>query len=308
MTRHFILCVFIISIWANLGVAQNYLFQNEVKQSTPYSYVYSFIERYMRELSQIKDSNNLRRKLKDDKVIFLKGEQKDISLLNDSTRFTLDRIEDKYYIATWADSVNTDLISISFPNSYELLLGYPKSEIELHLEELILSADSSDYSTNLELEPIDSIIYRTNPQCNYYITALNDVRYYRFLDQSSFIPLWDSIYTEYSVLNLFKVDVCPNITMNVTQSVYGFNNLIYSVPISQWINYCHNAGLTIYSGIEEETDDKYKLVIICECKELSYNHVISAYIPKDIEAIKDGIDVTINAYIPNHNIKNLFQQ
>lgn len=293
-------------------VAQKHLFKEEVKAESEYPYVYVFLERYFGQLESSSDFNQVSRILKDDKVVFLIGSPLDIDQLSDVLPFRLERVGDSYYIATWKDSTGKDLISVSFPIGYELLLGVTKNELEQCLEEMISSAvcsfDSLQVIDPSDLQLLQPKLYQTTPTRHFYLEKLTDVRFCTTREDGNYVFVWDAAYKEQSLSNLFKEDVCKDVSMHVTQSVYGFKTKSYTIPLSKWIDYVKLSNLRVYSAIEEETDSGFRIFVLCECFELGYNHVLSVIVPKSIFENPTEIAVNIHAFIPTHNVKDLYQR
>ena len=128
-------------------------------------------------------------------------------------------------------------------------------------------------------------------------------------DKGEYSLALDTIYGAYTALNAFQtLTRCDNPVL-IEQSVYGFKTLRYTVTLQQWLRYCHESGLTIYTSIEEEYDDGYKLIVLGECKDLGYNHLMSVIVPKNFLIIPSAeIKAKLNAFIPTHNVKNLYKQ
>lgn len=310
--RKSICIITIIMFWAAVSaVAQNSLFSKAAKQGDK-EYVYDFIERYFKELSAEKNSADVMQKLNDDKVFFTTGSVNDIKNLNQSMSFSLKCFDDRYYEATWSDD-NNAVVSILFPVSYELLLGMSKAEIEKTLYEEITKIDyqiQKDSVCEAELKLLPNGLYQTDPKKHFHIESLNNCKYYFKDSIGNYSLVFDSKYLDQSVTNLFQTDMNKNIKIDVEQGVYGLKTKNFTITLKQWINYCNKRSLTIYTAIEEEYETSVKLLVIAECKELGFNHMLSVMIPKSIIDKTESIALTakLNAYIPTHNVKDLYEQ
>lgn len=283
------------------------LFSDEMKKAYA-SDVYNFLERYFLELYCWKDKLTLNQKIHDDKVIFSQGSVADLKYVSENTPFSISRVENKFYQVSWSDNGRT-IIDVAFPIQYELLLGMPQVEIEKTMYDLIVSAPLSSPSDSIgELELVKDNIYRTVPAKHYQLESLNTCTYY-YNDGSETTLVLDSINKDYSAINIFhNLTECSN-PMAVEQSLYGFKKTEYTVTLQQWLNYCNSAKLTVYTAIEEEYEDGYKILLVAESADMGCNHLLSVIVPKNfLERPTAELKVKMNAFIPTHNVKNLYQQ
>lgn len=290
----------------NLGF---HLFSQEMKQLYA-SDVYSFLERYFLELYVWKDKSTLQLKLNDDKVFFTSGSIASLKNIDVSTSCSISRTEDKYYEVTWTDQKGNRILSVAFPIQYELLLGMPQVEIANTIYDRIVTApEYADTISEQQLEAISDCIYRTTPKKHYELESVNDCRYFRKDKVGRYQLIMDSSDIEHSVTNAFLMLSKCNNPMKVEQSVYGFKELNYTITLQQWLRYCHSASSTIYASIEEEYDDGYKVLIIAQNKDLGFNHLLSVLVPRNfLEKPTAEFKCKLNAFVPTHNVKNLYQQ
>lgn len=306
-----ILCLVLSMVWVGSMSAQTHLFRPELRD-TGRPYVFDFIERYFDEISKMHNSHDLAQKLFDDKVFFAEGTVSDIHSLTDTTDFSLNCINNRYYEAVWSkDSLS--FLTVLFPISFELLLGLPKNEIEKTLFDEISHLNETVINEVVELKDVmlsSNGIFQTIPKLHYQIETLNNCRYYRMAEQSDLIPIFDSLFVEQSIANLFHLDLGKDYRLNVEQGLYGFKTKKFVIGLNQWIAYCQKHEMNIYVGIEEEERESYKVLVISECEELGFNHLLSVKVPKDIffNSSDSEFKAKLNAYIPTHNVKNLYQQ
>ena len=164
------------------------------------------------EISKMQNSREVAQKLYDDKVFFAEGTVADINSLTDTTDFSLNCINNRYYEAVWCkDSVS--FLAILFPISFELLLGLPKNEIEKTLFDEISHLNENVINEVVELKDVilsSNGIFQTIPKMHYQIETLNNCRYYRMSEQSDLIPIFDSLFVEQSIANLFHLYLCKD--------------------------------------------------------------------------------------------------
>lgn len=270
--------------------------------------VYDFLERYFLELLTWKDKETLAQKLRDDKVIFVKGAMESLRMIRDTTPYCISRTENKYYEVSWTRENGSVLLSVAFPIQYELLLGMPQVEIANTMYDRIVCAPKySGMVVPDSVQLLEEKIYRTVPVSYYQLEDINNALYFE-KDSAGYSLIVDTASINYSVTNIVQqVSRCNN-PVKMEQSVYGFKTLNYTITLSQWIDYCYSAGLATYAAVEEEYDDALKVLVIAESKDLGYNHLLSFIVPRNfIQQQTAEITCKMNAFVPTHNVKNMYQ-
>lgn len=285
-----------------------HLFPTQAK-SMYASDIYNFLERYFLELLTWKDKTTLAQKQLDDKVIFVSGSIESLRMIRETTPYSINRVEDKYYVVSWGAKDGSVLLSIAFPIQYELFLGMPQVEIANTMYDRIVGAPRySEVVAPDSVQQLDGNVYKTLPLSFYQLEDVNNTLYFR-KENDNYSLLVDTAFINYSATNVLQQISCCNNPVKMEQSVYGFKTLNYTITLSQWINYCHSAGLTTYAAIEEEYDDALKVLVVAESKDLGYNHLLSFILPRNfIELPSAEIKCKMSAFIPTHNVKNLYQQ
>lgn len=315
MTKHKIILFVCMGILISTIVnGQSYsLFADEYKQKYP-SVVYDFLERYLYEIdSLVKKGEPVSQRLKDDKVIFFEGVPSMASSLSPLTAFSIKATDDKYYQVVWTDSSGSVILNIAFPIQYELLLGKPKVQIEKEMKEYLRNfRDYVPVSVDAEeLKMSADSIWVTMPTNHYYIESLNTSRYYKRVDTAGYVPIFDSSDRWHSAANLFHgvIDSVDEYRLYVEQNLYGYQKTHYMLPLSQWLAYCQAMKFDVYFAVEEEREDGLKALLIAHSRDLNFNHVLSIIIPEDFVCKSNTVfKVVMNAYIPTHNVKDLYQQ
>ena len=290
----------------NLGFR---LFSQEQKKVYA-SDVYAFLERYFLELYVWEDKSTLQQKLADDKVYFTKGSIASLKNIDETTPCMISRVEDKFYEVAWADTTGAEILSVAFPIQYELLLGMSQVEIANTMYDRIVGASAQTAKPISEvMENVKDNIYSSTPKKHYQLESVNNIRYFKKTAEGDYKLIIDKNHADYSVTNIFHEPSACNNPLLMQQSVYGFKTLDYTVTLNQWINYCLETGLTTYTAIEEEYDDAFKVLIVAESKDLGFNHILSAIVPRNfMEKPSAEIKCKLNAFIPTHNVKDLYQQ
>lgn len=289
---------------SNIGLD---IFDLEVSEFFPED-VCAFISRYFLELLCWEETS-IRQKMMDDDVVFLTGAPEDALKLKPDMAFTLDRIEDKRYVATWKDEEKT-ILSFSFPIQYELILGMPLVEIEQKLADDVRGFEAAPNidSSIPETEMMGKGLFRSIPASHFYVKELKDCKYYQEKKDSSLEPVFDEKHPAESAANLFQNVIARDYKLSVRQSLYGFEKKDFTISLSQWLAYCRKNHLKSYFAIEKEDKDSLLALIICESSDLAFNHMLSVAIPKSfIKDSKTVLKAKLNAYIPTHNISELYQ-
>ena len=67
--------------------------------------------------------------------------------------------------------------------------------------------------------------------------------------------------------------------------------------------------MNIFFAVEEEREDGILAIVVAQCKELGFNHLLSVVIPdKFVNDQNAVLKVRLTPYIPTHNVKTLYQQ
>jgi len=290
------------------------LFAPEVREEYP-SVVYDFLERYISELDSLQERHiDTDPRLRDDKVFFLKGDVSTAKFIKTDMPFVMSESENGFYDVAWKDSLNNVFLEIAFPKQFELLLGFSKSEIEKQFVQTL--RDAPDWSLSSkeigeeDLKLQSDGTYMTQPVSNYYVQSLNTATYWE-KNEETFSPVFDNADKWHSAANLFQgcVDSIKGYTLYIEQNMYGFQKNTFTIPLTKWLGYCEAMKLKVFFSIEEEREDGLKALLLAQCADLGFNHMMSLIIPANfVEKHNSVIKATLNAYIPTHNVKDLYQQ
>lgn len=304
-------CLVCLSATAQTGKDSLHLFDDVVKKESP-AYVCDFLEHYLYKVSQSQRGYDFYQRLADDKVVIRDGSLDNIQKLSPSTPFSLTRYEDKGYNVCWKDTLGRVLLDMQFPLQFELILGKTKAEIEPDIK-VDLESSPSVFLTVMPdsvLKEADNDMLVPVNITHYYLEDLNTASYY-WRKNDEVIPVFTSDYKVESAANLFLgyVDGIEDYRLHIEQTLYGFKKTSYNIKLGQWLNYCLANHLTVYFGIEEERKDGLKALLIAQNKDLGYNHVLSIIMPDNFVKKKSSVfKVTLNAYIPTNNVKDLYKQ
>jgi len=282
----------------------------------------NFIERYLLSLEiPTKRVNTVKSQLEEDGVIFEIGTPRwplsatcdttyDISIQHDS--------RERYTVA-WSKAGQT-VCQVSFPVSYQLLLGMQMNEIEQTLKRRVTCAAMPEADT-LQLLPDSTLLpsarheYYVKRGGVYYFAELNSNKYYEKLSRhdsrhSVYRLLFSARHVEQSLANLLTTADVPNsYLLEVRQRTCNYTDTTFQVPLSQWVAFCLKTGCTPYFALLGTNDDVADCELIMRNETLGYNHVMRLKIDiGDMENRRGIAHARLYAYIPTHNILHLFKE
>ena len=285
--------------------------------STP---LYYFLERYFLSLILLEDDVDIYTRLKMDRVKITseiypevplkKGLQK---IISDNTAHSSIHITNngkEYTISCF----NNDKLyfQITFPVRYELISGYTKIEAERRFYPLLLSfmgSDKRDETINLseyDLEAYKDSILCT-PQDTYILIDMISTSYYKKVNDQ-YTAIFDARYMAEGLYNLFNATHNQNITVEVTQSLYGENNkLNYEVPLNELTHYLRSQDCQLYTGLKKSSENEINMTVMAVNHELGYQHLLICSTDKRILSNPESHNVKVKIYchIPTHNITSL---
>lgn len=298
------------------------LFQSTLTQGDGQLAFFSrFVERYILELVLL-DEQALKRKLWEDRVKITMNSSTAGNLLASLKQFVnkyTSQIEVNFatrfnFASVQFKSGKLELLRIVFPISYELLTGYTKMESENRFSEIL-----SDYVYTPSSLPEDGLsIYKDNILIRkgeiFNSESILSTSYY-VSDSSSgkrrLQPLFDSAYMPESVYTLFNGEPVRNdVSVAVTQSLYGNKKKSFTCPLSQLIGYMRAKGCNIYTGISKASPEGIEGVVVANNEQLGYQHIITFRADASLftNPSENSIDVTLYSYIPIHNIKSFYSE
>lgn len=286
------------------------LFSSEQRESANKydGIVMDFLERYFNELPHTKHTT-ISTKMADDKVYFRNGGLSDLQQIADTMPFSIN-LESHYYEVEWKKQ-GEPFVTIVFPAQYDLLLGMQQEEAQNKLKETILNTPQQDATPSITLNNSvnlqdDICMVKTS---YLELESFNDAIYYNKVG-NRWQPYFNVDHLEYSAANLFHNLIrTMDYRMYVEQSVYGLKTINYTLTLRQWLDYCAAWGMKIYFAIEEEREDGLLALVIAECRELKFNHMLSVVIPNKFVTNRNVVfKARMTPYIPTHNVKDLFKK
>ena len=285
-----------------------HLFSPEMRQAAGRQVlIMDFVERYFNDY--FKKNREFRDiQMADDKVYFRKGRPEDLRKLSDTIPFSIN-FHEKYYELNWLKADQQPIVTLVFPAQYDLILGLSQKDIQEHTKDYILASPPRD---SLLVQPDtlqtfqDSIFVCKHAFME--LESLTDATYYIRKD-SVLLPVFDTAHIDLSAANLFAGLIRDkDYKLYIEQAAYS-KTISYTLPFSQWLNYCAEQALQVFFAVEEVREDGILAIIIAHNTELNYNHMLSVVIPdKFVEHEGCVLKARMTPFIPTHNLKNLYQQ
>lgn len=291
----------------HVSAQQHRLFSAEMRNAAPrLQVVMNFFERYFQEM-MAQDKATVQTRMADDKVYFREGSPQHLYQVTEGMPCSISLVDRHYEICWTKDSA--PFVTVVFPAQYDLILGMPQNEIQQRLQQEIRQASPRTEAPEppyiTEKLANDILMSKTEIL---ELESLSDATYYDGVYEQP-VPIFDGTYQEYSAANLFHGLIADAAyRMDVEQSVYGLSTINYSIPLSQWLDYCAEQGLKVFFAIEEERENGLLAMVIAHHNELCYNHLLSVLIPNGFVDHPDAVlKVRLTPYIPMHNVKDLYQ-
>jgi hypothetical protein len=157
--------------------------------------------------------------------------------------------------------------------------------------------------------PYDDNIWVSGGLCYMIDSLRNDV----FLTRSG-QAVWDSkSYPVETMRNILMSAVVPvrlnGMTLEITPHTYNRDIPKFRIPMSQFLGYIQNQGFEFYTGDAGRNGDRYQCLLVMYNTIYNYLHMLSvSFTPDQLDAGQTVIKADLSTFIPQHNIKNLFQE
>lgn len=264
-----------------------------------------FLHRYTKELQELSPTGQ-KQKTQSDNITFSIGDLTCLSFINDSTNLQIRTQNKRHYIRL--DNQGVEFFEMSAPQSYELLTGKNKKELENDFIKEISDFTEPDTARQEKVKPniADSVSFYTENGQSFHIPEIAFKRYYQKSKQG-YSLLVNPAFPEESVYNLFLSDQAPGqYTLQLKLRKYGFKKESFEVSLKKWIRFCENTGCECYTGIEQVENGKIHAAIFAVNTIMQYNHVLYVTLPQELLAQQEGVITgELHVYIPTDNIKEL---
>lgn len=210
------------------------------------------------------------------------------------------------------DQAGTTL-HIYIPANRDLLFQYDKKEHEEHLIKEL-------YETKLTYKQITGLNATITATYDDYMVAGGDCYMIDSLRNDVFFKkngsvLWDpQKHPEESMRNIL-MSAAPercvsNIILDVTPHTYNRDIRKFKIPLERFMGYVQQQGFKFYTG-SLGSNGKYNQCLLAMYHPVyNYLHILSvSFSPEQLESTGESIiKADLSTFIPQHNIKNLFQE
>ena len=281
------------------------LFSDFMRNDAGQRVLTDFLERYFLLLAYPPADHSVKHILRDDRFKFVYGTLATVATLHPGDGFGYST-DDKKYVATWTRN-GQELLTVTFPMEYQLLMGVSKSEAEDGFEyeqtrQLTAARQQREPDASM-LTPSPQPFYYTHEGGWYLRKTINASTYYCRKSDQRYQLVSDVSHPAETAANMMLSETAPgNYQLDVTQVLYGFKNKQFSVSLRQWIAHCKATGCTLYFGIESVDYDQVCASVFAVNEREYYNHVMSVTIPMSVIDNRQGaIKARLHTYVPMHN-------
>lgn len=210
------------------------------------------------------------------------------------------------WTSSWRDSING--FALRFPANFDMISGMDKKEAEIwlakQLQQFQCTGNTVSYiKGNMgELQLLNRSNYLLQGNA-LFTQAMNTNLYLQVL--------YDPNFPEESIANLFNypdIQRTKGIDMQIKQIAYGKESYSYQIKLSDFQCFLGD-DYEIYTGIEKCTAEIAEFSVIYKSRWYNYSHLL--YIkttPQNLFDKTEPLKAVFYAFIPNHNIKNLYKE
>lgn len=208
---------------------------------------------------------------------------------------------------------NSETLHIYIPSNRDLLFQYDKKE---HEELLVreLGRTKASYRQTLPetesgLTTDENGLLVTGGQCYMIDSLRNDI----FLTAQR-KPVFSELYPDQSMRNILMGAAAPDClagkTLNIRLHTYNRNLGNISIPMDRFLGYVQQQGFSFYTGKLGHNDDKCQCLLAMYHPVYNYLHILSvSFTPQELVSRQPvTLKADLSTFIPQHNIKNLFQE
>ena len=251
--------------------------------------------------------------LQTEKIFLSEGSFDDLRrLCNDSlAAMNIYLADGKRYLLQFLHD-STDIVSLSYPADYRLILGTNMIDAEDAFENSIRKTTidaTGEYDTPDQLlqQIGQSKIYLLQGN-TFLIPELSGNRYY-VKDQDHYSLLYSSDYPCETMANLLTgTEISSTLQISVVLVKNNFKTDTFTVPLRQLVGYCLSEGCTPYYGIISNEKENVVCELFMHNEMLGYTHIAKiSFNPSVLDSNEGTINARMNCYIPLSNVKNIFK-
>ncbi len=209
---------------------------------------------------------------------------------------------DKVYTAIWTHD-STQVCRMEFPKAYSLISGRNIAEAQQYMYDALTgnAPDFDSYVFNDFSQLKATPKYLLLAGQNYMIESMSSCKYFNRRDTT---PLFNVFFPEESWANVMTGLVEISKPVKVVMSRYDNTEQVFEVPLSRLVSYCLMDRSVAYFGVEEVSDLGLTATVIYANPKYNFNHLLYM----KIDPMQEVITVNVNAYIPTHNLKDLYNE
>jgi len=136
-----------------------------------------------------------------------------------------------------------------------------------------------------------------------FTQKMNNNRYFQIL--------YDPKYPEESIANLFNypdIQHTKGVDLQIKQKAYSGESFSYLISLSDFQCFM-SEDYEVFTGIEKCTAESAEFTVIYKSKWYNYSHLLFIQTtPQNLFDKKKPLKAELSAFIPNHNIKNLYKE
>ena len=134
-------------------------------------------------------------------------------------------------------------------------------------------------------------------------TCRNMVFYVRE-ENGEMAPLFNPSMPEETVRTLCSIDCGKEIDVNLVFNRYGYKYDHAKCRIGALVGFFLKEGCIPFVQIDEVGEENVTVSLFMVNRSAGYNHVMKVVVPRAVlENASTEVDVTLNAYVPTHNVK-----
>ena len=280
------------------------------------STIYHFIERYFLELLLLPSEEEIRNKMRMERVKILsemypmqsvrRGLKDIISAFEKEPSFCIMCNNNRYTVSCMIN--NRVLVEVNFPVRYELISGITKNEAENSVYMSLMAYQKKDY---VPFKADDLFVYKDSLYYgneDYYLAEeIVSTSYYK-KDKDVMVPVLSASWLSESVCNLFNSLYDWGVEAEITQNLYGGKKMSYTEPLAKVMDFYISQGCKLYTGIRKYDKSTIEGVVIAVNTELGYQHLLNFSLQKDLFENPKGqqVKMKVYSYIPIHNVSSMF--
>jgi len=219
------------------------------------------------------------------------------------------------YSAQWDHPV-FGTIRVTFPAQYSLISGKDNKELGDELGQILSVFQKSETGkdvirtedvANESLSQYNGAVYLKRGK-SFIIPEINSHIYYQKSDVNTYKPLYSKLYQHETLVNMFLRNDMPDkqVMLDITHRKYGYTEDKYHIKLSDFVAFFSEKFET-YVGFELANHPDIKAVVILYHRDFNYvNMLLVDTIENMFFENNSKIKCRMYAFIPSHNIRNLF--